>query len=598
MNLIGKIFILLITLVEYINCQVVVTAWVDKKIVPINESFTLTISVSGENISNVKPDIPNFTDFNIYQSGKSSNISIINGQINTTIEFSYTLIPKRTGKFVIPKIGIFTGKEKYFTKEIEIEVTSPSISQTQPHTKTKTQQNRNQNLSREELIFAKATVDKKTAYIGEQITLSIKFYTALPVASNPQYYPPNYSNLLSEELPPIRTGTEIINGIRYYFAETKVALFGIMAGKAKISSAKIVAPIQEDTVFDPFDPNFIQKFFSQMARTQDITLETKPIEIEILDLPPPPKDFSGGVGNFFITAKIDNSTPHAGDPINITVEISGKGNVKQINPPQINHPSLKIYDILSSETNSKNNDIIGGTKKFTYIATPLNEGSIIIDGIKFTFFNIDTKNYETITTHPIKINALKGKIGKSFDFDTTKLKSEIITKGEDINYIYEKIPSSTFYTLIKKIANISFTIQIIIIFFLILGISIKTKINSLKNLPFKKYEKAYSNFERKINESIKQNIEKKLSTIYEAIYDYFSDKLNENISHLSFGKIKNIIKEKNPSISTDSLNELEEIINKIELLNFTKTQVSDLEVKSLLEKLKTIIKKIDKEMKK
>ncbi|MCX7641585.1 MAG: BatD family protein [Elusimicrobiales bacterium] len=602
MNLIGRIFLFLIILTKHINCQIVVTAWVDKKTVPINESFTLTISVSGENITNIKPDIPNFIDFNIYQSGKSSNISIINGQISTTIEFSYTLIPKRTGKFIIPKIGIFTGKEKYFTKEIEIEVTAPSISSQQTtKTQQKTQQiqdKKNSNISRENLIFAKATVDKKTAYIGEQITLSIKFYTALPVASNPQYYPPTYSNLISEDLPPIRTGTEIINGIRYYVAETKTALFGIIAGKAKISSAKIIAPIQEDTVFDPFDPNFIQKFFSQMARTQDITLETKPIEIEILDLPQPPKDFSGAVGNFFITAKIDNTTPHAGDPINITIEISGKGNVKQITPPQINHQSLKIYDILSSETNSKNNDIIGGTKKFTYITTPLTEGNIYIDGIKFTFFNIDTKNYETITTQPLKITALKGKTGKTYDFDTSKGKSEISAKGEDINYIYEKIPSSTlYYIIINKISNITFIIQIITISLLIIFIIVKIIINSSDKSHFQKYEKAYSNFERKIKEASKQPSEKRLSIIYDTIHDYFSDKLNENIAHLSFAKIKHMIKEKEPLISDGILNELEEIINKIELLNFTKTQVSNSEIESLVENLKIIIKKIDKEMK-
>lgn len=606
MNLIGNIILLFfLTFEMLLKAQITISAWVDKKSVPINESVTLTISVNGENIGNIKPDIPVFSDFNIYQSGKSSNISIVNGQISTTVEFYYTLIPKRTGKFIIPKIGIFTGKEKYFTKEIEIEVTSPSISSNQTpqknYPKQQSQPSKSttqQNINRDDLIFAKATVDKKTAYLGEQITLTVRFYTALPVASNPQYYAPTYSNLISEELPPIRTGTEIINGIRYYYAETKTALFGIMPGKAKISQAKIIAPVQEDTVFDPFDPNFIQKFFSQMSRTRDVTVETKPIELEILELPPSPKDFSGAVGNFFITAKVDNSTVHAGEALNIIVEISGKGNVKPINPPQINNPSLKIYDILSSETLSKNKDVIGGTKKFTYIATPINEGNIIIDGIKFTFFNIDTKKYETISTQPIKITALKPKEGKSLDFDTVKPKTEITTKGEDINYIYERIPSSFLYKLTNAISKISFTIDILILMILSIAVFIKTKINNNIESPLYKYEKALTNFEKRIKDALNQEKQKILSIIYDAVYEYFSAKLNENISHLSFQKLKNTLKEKIPTISDESLKDLEEIINRIEFLNFTKTQISETEISAILEKTKLIIKKIDKETKK
>lgn len=599
MNLIGSVIIIALMFCKTLSSQITVSAWVDKKTAPINQSITLTISVSGENIGSIKPDIPTLSDFNIYSSGKSSNISIVNGQIYTTIEFYYTLVPKRTGRFIIPKIGIFTGKEKYFTKEIEVEITSPSIQSqptTQPNQKKYQQASPQQmrNIDRDELVFVKATVDKKTAYIGEQITLSIKFYTALPIASNPEYYPPKYSNLISEELPPIRSGTEIINGIRYYFAETKTALFGIMPGKATISSAQIIAPIQQEVSFDPFDPNFIQKFFSQMSQTQNVTLETKPITIEILDLPHQPKDFSGAVGNFFITAKVDNTTIHAGEPINITVEISGKGNVKPINPPQISNPSLKIYDIVSSETISKNNDVVGGTKKFTYIATPLNPGVITIEGIKFTFFNIDTKQYETITTNPIKINVLKPKEGKSFDFGKP-MKNTIDQKSQDIEYIYEKIPKTILPQITKKLGSVRFNIEFILLAILITISLIK---NTINNRDINTETKAYSILEKRIKKSIKNKDSKTLSVIYDSIYDYLSSKLKENLAHLSFNKIKNLIKEKNASISDEILNQLEEIINKIEFLNFTKTNVSNEEIEIIAQKTLSVIKNLEKEMKK
>ncbi|MGC9070809.1 MAG: BatD family protein [Elusimicrobiales bacterium] len=605
MSLIGSIILLLASIQSTAFSQITVSAWVDRKTIPINESFTLTISLSGQNITTANIDFPSLSDFNVYQSGKSSNITIVNGQITTTIEYLYTLLPKRTGRFIIPRIGVFTGKEKYFTKEIEVEITAPSISQSIPQQQTQIspqqypgKQNKiKKEITTEQLIFAKASVDRKKAYQGQQITLSIKFYTALPIAANPQYFPPTYSNLTSEDLPPPRTGTEIIDGIKYYFVETKTALFGIMSGKAKITPARIIAPVQQELEFDPFDPNFIQKFFSQAIGTKNITVETQPIELEILELPPPPKDFSAAVGNFFITAKIDKQTVHAGDPINIIVEITGKGNIKPITAPQINNNFIKIYDVLSSESISKNNDVIGGTKKFTYIATPISEGTITIEPIKFTFFNIDTKKYETITTDPIKITALKAKEGKTFDFDTSKPLTQIERKGSDINYIRENIPSSVFYRLTNKISSFSFTFDIFIVVIIMILSVVKLKLSSYDiNSPLYRYKKAVSLFEKRISRTIKEDRSKTLSVIYESVYEYFSSKLKENISHMSFSKLKDLIKEKIPSVSEQNLKELEDVINRIEFLNFTKTQASQSEVDLILQKVIKLIREIDKEI--
>lgn len=605
MNLTGKLFIILTLFLSSLtlSSQTTVTALVDRKSLPINESLTLTISInSNEPSLSPKVELPAISDFNIYSSGKSSNISIINGQITTSIEYYYTLTPKRTGKFIIPKIGVFTGREKYFTKEIEIEVTSPSISQSQPvkqqskrHTTISPAQAVQQN--KENLIFVNASVDKKTAYPGEQITLSIKFYTALPIASNPQYFPPSYSNLIAEELPPIRTGTEIINGIKYYFAETKTALFGIMSGQANISSAKIIAPVQQEIDFDPFDPNFIQKFFSQGMDTKNITLQTKAINIQIKEFPPAPTDFSGAVGNFFMTAKIDNPTVHAGDTFNIIVEISGKGNVKQINPPQIVNQKIKIYDTLVSENITKNNDVIGGTKKITYIATPLVEGNITLEPIKFTFFNIDTQKYETITSNPLKITSLKAKENKSVDFDTTKDIKQIEQKATDIKYIKEKVPSSFYYKTVKETSSLNVILNIAVIIILLILSIIKIK-SSKTDISLYRSEKALSIMKKKIEDAKKHNSSNILSVIYESVYDYFSSKLNENISHMSFIKLKSTLQQKMPSVSQQTLGEIEDIINRIEFLNFTKTTVSPQEIDSITEKLINTLIKFEKEIKK
>lgn len=606
MNLIGKILLFFLFNNLTLNASITVSAWVDRKSIPINESFTLTISVTSNNTINVKPEIPSLLDFNIYSSGKTSNISIINGQISTTVEFSYTLVPKRTGKFKIPRIGIFTGNEKYFTNEIEVEITPPSFTN-QPSSKTQIKsgspKHTKANLKSEDLVFVKAYTDKTSAYPQEQITLTIRFYTALPISSNPQYIPPSYSNLIAEELPPVRTGTEVLNGIRYYYAEVKTALFPIMPQqKTLIHPAKIIAyaQTQEDEDLDPFDPNFIQKFFSQGLNTREIKLETKPIELNIKDLPPPPPDFSNAVGNFFITAKTEQNVINLGDALNLIVEISGKGNVKSINYPKIQSPDFKIYDVLSSETISKNNDIIGGTKKFTYIISPLKEGEIRIEPIKFTFFNIDTKQYETIYTKPLTIKVNKAKDGKTYDFDKTPLPSDIVEKEQDINYIYEKIPSTFVFILSDWFYKYSLHINILLAIILIISYAITKKRDIIANNPLEyEYKKALTRFKDRIREIKSQkDFQKQFALLYDTIYDYISAKLKKNITHLTFSKLKDEIKLAKPDFSDELLENLKSIIEKIEFFNYAPSKITEEDLERIINDLIETIQKMEKEFSK
>ena len=600
MNLIGKIFIILFFTTKCYS-QVIVKAFVDKQVVPINESFNLIISITGENIKNPKIDISVITDFNIYASGSSSNISIVNGQISTSFEYTYTLIPKKTGSFIIPKIPIFTGREKYFTSEIPIEVTKPNIAtpsnmynQAQPKQSSK----KRQNLS-DEMMFVNADVNKSVAYIGEQITLSIKFYTAIPISANPNYLPPEFSNLVIEELPPVRTGTEMINGIRYYYAEIKTALFPIIEGEALISPATVIVYTQPSiNDIDPFDPNFIQKFFSQSLSPKEVRLKSNPIKIKVKPLPPSPQTFNNAVGNFFITAKISDKVAYTGNAINLILEITGKGNVKSITPPTLNLKDFKVYDTLTSEIVSKNNDIVGGTKKITYILSPLKEGDSTIDAIPFTFFNIDTKKYETIYTQPIKIKVFKGETGTSLDFDTEKPISKITKKSTDINYIHEKIPKNYLTKLTIWVYKISEYLNIILITILILNyIIIKKNEIILSNSKKHLYKTAFIRFKNKIK-NLTTNNKNSLAILYDAIYDYLSEKTSKNLFHLTFSKIEEEIKSIKPNFSSELIKEIKEIIEKIEFINYTKSTINENDFKDLIKKSIDVISKIEKEFEK
>ena len=197
-----------------------VTASTDRDSVEISGNLYLTVTVSGDSASVPEPKLPNMQSFNIYSSGRSQSISIINGKITTSVSFTYILTPRFIGLQTIPSISVFDGKEKAVTSELQVTVTKarqpsaqqrptqPARQQQRPAAAARSAANRG------EQIFLKAETNKKTAYPGEQIDISIKFYTSVPLSSNPQYVPPSFKNLISEDLPPVRNGETDIGGVR------------------------------------------------------------------------------------------------------------------------------------------------------------------------------------------------------------------------------------------------------------------------------------------------------------------------------------------------------------------------------------------------
>ena len=77
---------------------------------------------------------PSIDGFDTYYTGRASHITFINNVSTTKIEFSYVLIPRTVGKFTLPGIEVFVGKDRYQTQPISLEVMAGGAQQarTQP----------------------------------------------------------------------------------------------------------------------------------------------------------------------------------------------------------------------------------------------------------------------------------------------------------------------------------------------------------------------------------------------------------------------------------------------------------------------------------
>ncbi len=581
------------------------SATVNKETVAINDTIRLTLAIQSSSRVN-NPTITRMRDFDIYSSGQSQNISYINGKLSYSHQLSYILTPKRIGKFQIPSIVIFDGKNKRFTSPINIEVVMPNSTLPPASVKTIKSQPRS-DASTEDLIFFTAETDKKSAYINEQIKLSLKFYTALPLINNPQYSPPKLEGFIAEDLPPIGNGQVIIKGRNYYYNEIKAALFGIDAGTGIINPATINAQVQSSSPGNLSGSDFFQSFFSR-GRGENKQVQSKKLKIKILPLPKKgqPASFNGAVGHYRISATLERTTVKAGEAINLILTIRGTGNLKTITMPALPEMSnFKIYDTMTSLSMNKTNDIVGGQKIFTTIMMPRISGAYSIRPIKFSFFNPKTKTYTELKTKPIKIKVSKGSpITSSTDYSkgSTETKyPQIKTIASDIHYILEnkKIPSSL--KLSQKIASVlwlNFTFLLILV-----GAVLFAFINGfrLKNPDLLKSKRAYKKSLKEILAANSLAQEGKysaaVSLLHNSLNAFLSAKLRNNIGSLTIKKTIAQIKEKNPNIKPEATEELKNLSDELAMLRFAPASVDEEKILALMKKYEETLKFFEKELK-
>ena len=165
------------------------------------------------------------------------------------------------------------------------------------------------------------------------------------------------------------------------------------------------------TPFDQFfnDP-FFNNPFNSGVKDVKIPLKGDPIKVNVQDLPDnAPASFTGAVGKFNYEVSVDKKEVKAHDPVTLKLKISGKGNIKLIDPPEISFPpDFETYD---PKENSNLNASVGGvtgSKTFEYLLIPRNAGEYKIPIANFSYFDLDKKVYQEVNSPEIIIKVGKG----------------------------------------------------------------------------------------------------------------------------------------------------------------------------------------------
>jgi len=593
--------------------------------VAVGENFVVTYSLNVSDANFQSPSFKGFTVLSGPSQSSSYSTQIYNGRVvkNVNIEVSYILMANNEGSFTIPPASIYVKGKSYQSNSLTIQVSKSNNNKSTQNQYSTNQKQGNQtnkeNVNTGDVefkdLFLKASIDKKNALLGEQLILTYKIYTRVQIS---QFYInklSSFTGFWSQDITGKNTKMkkyeEVINGNSYVVAEIrKVALLPQKTGLLTIDPLEVECLVQIVTkTKDPFAGIFNDPFFSNFGGNlfesyQNVkkTLTSNSVSVNITPLPETnkPNDFSGAVGNYTISSSIDNTTAKAGDAITMKITLNGNGNLKLIDKLSVNFPSdFEVYDPKITDNISLAAEGMKGSRTFEYLIIPRNPGQFTIQAVNFSFFDINKKQYVTLSTEPYQLNIDKGSGNQSNVTVNTINKEDIKYVGSDIRYIKKSNllllkNNAVFFGTYLYLGLLLLPVLIFILFVIIW----RKKIRDNSNLALMRQKKATKAAQKRLKKARLYLNENNTAIFYEEIFKvlwgYLSDKLNIPLSELSKETASDAMLKKGVSDTTAS--RFIEIINNCEFSRFAPGVANSEQMDTVFSDAASIITIIEKEI--
>ena len=398
------------------------SASVNKNKIGLNEQFTLTFTLDESGDRFVAPNLSNFSV--LAGPSTSSSTSIINGRVSKETSYTYRLRSKKVGAFTIypAKIRV-KGKElKSNTLSIQVLKSSPkATSNTSPEAIAK----RN--------VFVQLELSNSNPYVGEQVIASYKLYFSQEVRSPELLETPTFTGFWHEEFDfgknyPISETN--IKGKKFQVALLKkLVLIPQHSGALPIAPMELEVPVATPTNQRDF-------FGRRTSRIVNIICSTGKRMLEVKALPKQnmPVDFSGAVGSFEFTTKLDRDSIQTNESANLSLRVSGSGNLRMIELPEFDVPiDIEAYEPKYKENINLEKFGLSGFKREEYLLIPRNKGVYKIGSVRFSYFNPSKEKYITVSSPSYTL-----KVKGASSANSTPVVLNSFTK-EDVNFIGKDI---------------------------------------------------------------------------------------------------------------------------------------------------------------
>ncbi len=567
--------------------------------VTLDEQFTVKFIIdnaspsdfewsAGENFSELYGPVP----------GYASSVRTVNGYRteSSQVTYTYALVPVKTGKFKIPKARATVNGKDIYSSEVEIEVLAGSGGNSQNQTTATKPESSD---SGQDAMLS-ILLSKKDVVVGEPIRAVVKLYSRSYIDAFERVTFPKFDGFWTQivDLPTDYTfQRKVLDGQLYYTTVLReYVLIPQHAGTIEISPAEIVFHRNEPISYGIYVD----------YRTVRSKAASDAVKVNVKPLPTPaPDSFYGGVGTFSVTASLTNDDVVVNDVTSLMLSVSGTGNLQFLETPQVTFP--QDFDNTSNDpilTNKTASDGISGVMEYEYLIIPRKSGKFEIDPIDYSYYDINSKSYVTVTIPPVEINVTEesksdAPAGVTGSDDRFTNGNEYDVKDHDIRSLsYDTVDFKMKGDFLVRSNKFWVWVLVILACFGAAWYFIRRIYASDIDQVDVKHRKATKMALKRLRKAGDMLRKEQVAAFYEELHNallgYVADKLNMPVSELSKDNISKVLLEK--GVSETVVAELVDMLDSCEFARYAPNS-ENLAMTSDYEKAVDVISTIDAGMK-
>jgi hypothetical protein len=367
------------------------------------EPIDITVAVRGP--GSVVPAIvtPSMAPFELLRASPSPKVTVdANGQ-GFLAEFSYVLAAGDAGTFVVPSFTARVGRVVGVSPPLNIAINGSHGGES-PGVIVRAQIDTSLNIS------VRTIAPPETVFVGQQTNYEVAVFLSQAIQGqlkhNPTFFPPGIQSMLAYDLPANGNSPRQNSASHcYQTLAYERAIFPVIAGRVSVPPAQLVYSVPTSSGF--------------FSREESHQLETDSAVVVAVDPPMAgrPADYSGAVGAVRLSARLDTSVARVGDPVILTVRVTGTGNVKLFPRPSLDIPWASV--VAADERVHIDTLVwrVRGTKEFDWIVTPRVAGDQAVPPIRYSYFDPDRRQYEIAIAGAPQLRVSAGTLAST---DTTQ----------------------------------------------------------------------------------------------------------------------------------------------------------------------------------
>lgn len=422
----GRVFLLVfavLTVAASARAELKVEFDVQPRLLRIGEAATMHITVRGAS-SPEKPVLPDMKEFQVSAAGTQQSVTIVNGSFDRSVTFTYRLLPARTGDHTIGPFTYQAGGERAEVPAVLVRVVageSPGGGE--------------QAQTMDDLLFARLRAERRDFYLQEVFDITLSVYSrGLNMGRETALLDLEASGLNFLPFKDLGTDREQVGGKLYDVHRFRGRAQAVAAGTFTL------APVVRTAVVVPRRGRgrgmFDDPFFNP-AEVRQADLRPPPLVVEVRPLPEAgrPAGFSGAVGAFTFSASAKPLAVAEGEPVTLTLDVSGRGNVEAVTaPPVAAGDGFKAYEpkLVKKEISDDRSE---GHLVFEQVFIPRAADPGPLPAVVFSYFDPVKRSYQKLSAGPFPLQVTPSANPAAVVVRAPAAGAGTLTLGSDIVYL-------------------------------------------------------------------------------------------------------------------------------------------------------------------